>query len=397
MKHSVIGLLLALCLLLSACGAATPDAAQTQPTETTEATVLTQEQEIDETVPVINHAEAHAVVPVGEDYFQYGNMQKNLPAGNFLLYGDEILFRACGNRFVLSYEIETGNVRMFCFKEDCEHDDSDCMVVDSFSGIVQYGGKLYHKNYNSNTVDSIQVLENGKWKDVVNDVIHYWYYDGDLYTVTRVGRKLQVYEGGTGEPKTITENYIPHWNMIFGKYLYGHKDVNVYTGENQLIRVDLEAETYNEEVVLNAGHIMTDGNHIYYVGGFSETEEVNELNFPGFLYRSDLDGSNKEALLTLNYVYPASLNFDDEYIYYRTGMEMNGPLSTHNIYRMSKEDPTKIEKIATLPESVYQIFTVPGQNLLFATCATYYEGNNQRENIYVMNADGSNLRQLELP
>lgn len=392
MKHSVIGLLLVLCLLLSACSPVMPDAAQSQPTETTEATVPTQEPEA-----VTKYPEAHGVTPVGEDYYQYGNMQKG-SFGEFILYGDEILFNTVRNGFVFSYDMETGKVRMFCIKEGCAHDGSDCVYVESSGGIEQYGGKLYHKKYNPNTLNSVQILENGKWEDVVTDVYDYWFYDGDLYTQTRVGRKLQIYEGGTGEPKTLAEDCTAVWKLIFDGYLYGVKHQDAYTPDNQLIRVDLTAETYAEEVVIeNAYYYMIDGEHIYYVGGRSATEEPSEMNFPYFLYRCDMDGSNKEVLVKLNSVFPASLNFDDEYIYYRTGIEMNGPMYTHNIYRMSKADPAKREMIATLPESVYQIFTIPGQNLLFATGATYYEGNNHMQNIYVMNADGSNLRQLELP
>ena len=390
MKHSVIGLLLVLCLLLSACGAATPDAAQTQPTETTETTVPTPEPEA-----VTKYPEAHGVTPVGEDYYQYGNMQKG-SFGEFILYGDEILFNTVRNGFVFSYDMETGKVRMFCIKEGCAHDGSDCVYVESSGGIEQYGGKLYHKKYNPNTLNSVQILENGKWNDVVKDVIEHWYYDGDLYTVTRVGRKLQVYEDGVGEPKTITENYTLAESFMMDGYLYGSKFLNPYMPDDQLVRVDPKAETYSEEVVLKNAYYMIDEDHIYYVSHTS-SEGFDEMSFPGFFYRSDLDGSNKESLLTNGWVYPASLNFDDEYIYYRTGYEMNGPMYTHNIYRMSKADPTKREMIATLPESVYQIFTVPGQNLLFATGAPYYEGNNHTQNIYVMNADGSNLRQLELP
>ena len=400
MKNSFIGILMVLCLLLSACGNTLPEVAQTRPTETTEATeatVPTQEQEIDETEPVTKYPEAHAAVPVGDDYLQYGNMQKG-GVGRFVLYGDEIIFNTVGKSGSLSYDMATGKVHRFCIKEDCNHEGSDCVGADTLGEVVQYNGKFYQEKHNTNSLNSIQVLENGKWEDVVTDVYDYWFYDGDLYTQTRVGRKLQVYEGGTGEPKTLAEDCTAVWKLIFDGYLYGVKHQDAYTPDNQLIRVDLQAETYSEEVVMeNAYYYMIDGKHIYYVGGRSATEEPSEMNFPYFLYRCNMDGSNKEVLVKLNSVFPASLNFDDEYIYYRTGIEMNGPLSTYKIYRMSKADPTKREMIATLPESVYQIFTVPGQDLLFATGASYYEGNTQRENIYVMNADGSNLRQLELP
>ena len=403
MKNSFIGILMVLCLLLSACGNTLPEVAQTQPTETTKATVPTQEQEIDETEPVTKYPEAHAAIPVGDDYLQYGNMQKG---GDFILYEDEILFYAMRTSALLSYEMETGKVRTFCIKEDCNHEDSDCVGVSPYGELAQYGGKLYQEHSNLNTVNRIQVLEDGNWEDVTNnskeengikDVITFWYHEDDLYTVTRVGRKLQVYEGGTGEPKTITENFTGDWCMILDGYLYAHRGISPYVPIRQLFRVNLQAETYTEEVIMESSHFMTDGNHIYYIGGLVPDAEPDVMNFPYFLYRCNMDGSNKETLVKLKSVFPASLNFDDEYIYYRIGYEMNGPLNTRDIYRMSKEDPTKIEIIATLPESVYQIFTVPGQNLLFATGATYYEGNNHMQNIYVMNADGSNLRQLELP
>ena len=98
-------------------------------------------------------------------------------------------------------------------------------------------------------------------------------------------------------------------------------------------------------------------------------------------------------------VLPASLNFDDEYIYFRllTEQKLKNTEDSRDIYRMSKADPTQIEKIATLPESAYQIFTVPGTGLLFVTtCSDQVNGVNYYE-IYVMNTDGSNLRMLELP
>ena len=403
MKNSIVGIVLALCLLLSACGNTLPDTAQTQPSETTEATVSGQETQDPQTQEVEKYPEAHGVVPVGEDYVQYGNMQKG---GNFLLYEDEILFSTVGSTILLSYETQTGKVRTFCTKEDCDHESGDCAGMGAYGELAQYGGKLYQQHSNSNAVNRLQVLEDGKWEDVTNDgkeetavkdIITYWYHEDDLYTETRIDRKLQVYEGGTGEPRTITENFQGDFMVISDGYLYAHRSMRVYWSARQLFRVDLQAETYTEEVIMESAHFMSDGTHIYYVGGWTSDGEVDEMNFPYFLYRCDMDGSNKETLVKLQSVFPASLNFDDEYIYYRIGIEMNGPLNTRDIYRMSKEDPTQVEKIATLPESVYQIFTVPGQDLLFATGASFYEGNNKVQNVYVMNADGSNLRQLELP
>ena len=63
---------------------------------------------------------------------------------------------------------------------------------------------------------------------------------------------------------------------------------------------------------------------------------------------------------------------------------------------LSQELNTKqIEKIATLPESVYQIFTVPGTDKIFVTTVT--RESNEVPDIYVMGTDGSNMKVLEIP
>ena len=87
-----------------------------------------------------------------------------------------------------------------------------------------------------------------------------------------------------------------------------------------------------------------------------------------YLYRTDMDGNNKEMLLE-SPVLPASLNFDDDYVYFRQfrGYKIENTVDSRDIYRMSKKDPTKIEKIATLPEDAFQIYTVPGLDILFVT------------------------------
>ena len=58
---------------------------------------------------------------------------------------------------------------------------------------------------------------------------------------------------------------------------------------------------------------------------------------------------------------------------------------------MRKDDPAQIELIATLPQSVGDIYTVPGEDILFV------EGYPNGKKLYVMKTDGSDLRELELP
>ena len=92
-------------------------------------------------------------------------------------------------------------------------------------------------------------------------------------------------------------------------------------------------------------------------------------------------------------VLPASLNFDDEYLYFRlfTDQKIDGTEEGKDIYRMSKADPSQVEKIATLDQTAYMTFTVPGRDVLFVNTYPYGSG------VYVMDSDGSNLRKLEMP
>ena len=109
-----------------------------------------------------------------------------------------------------------------------------------------------------------------------------------------------------------------------------------------------------------------------------------------------MDGSNVQCLLDQP-VLLASMNFDDEYFYYRlfTDYQLDEGPDTYDIYRFSKSDPTKIEKLATMPVPAYQVFTVPGTGKLFVHTRTCSNGENP--DIYVMNTDGSDVTRLEIP
>ena len=76
-------------------------------------------------------------------------------------------------------------------------------------------------------------------------------------------------------------------------------------------------------------------------------------------------------------------------------MQETGHPDSRDIYRFPKEDPTKIEKIATLPHSVRMLYTVPGTDKIFVS--TYYEPGDEEVTYYVMGTDGSNPTKLEIP
>jgi len=367
----MIALLLSLCLLLSGCG--TVKSGETEPSPETDSTAP---ETLPETTPT--EPEKTAYIPGNtdfdwkNDYYQYSNMQGGV--SNFLYYDGQVIFFRYINQCVYSFDLTTGEVRRFCAKDGCDHSGDDCVYIKWISGsLEQYGGTLYG-------IDKYVVkgLRDGKWEQLANKYLgDFWHAEGDLYLVDRE-KVLYVCRGGTGEPEPLMEDYDYYWNMVFDGYLYS-------SNYRELVRVDLNAETLNKELLLTNVAFRIDGNHIYY------TDEDN------YLYRCKMDGTNS-ALLFDQPILPASMNFDDEYFYFRPYNDkryLDYGEGSNDVYRLTKSNPSQIESIATLEEAVYQIFTVPQTGKIFVI--TYTWGKGSGEPFYVMNTDGSNVTKIEFP
>ena len=312
---------------------------------------------------------------IAQANYAYGNMQKNLPSGNFMLHDGHVYFFTSDERLGLySYDLETGKVSSFCTDATCMHNTSKCVARNVGTNLEAYNGELYAMSDN----DEIMILKGDSFEAYLDGSIAcFWHSGGKLYVET-ADRSLLVYENGSKNPRTVLDEYACNWNVIYGQYLYGS------TGDS-VVRVDLSQEVPVIETVVQDGIMhssMTDGSHIYYMN-------VADHNY---LYRCDLDGSNPTCLLDKG-VLSASMNFDDEYLYFRlyTNEELDGTDST-DLYRMSKADPSQVERIAVFPEPVYQVFTVPGEDILFVTTR-----DNVERQIYTLTTDGSNIQKLEIP
>ena len=366
-----IGLLL-MCLVLAACNATDPnnlfETTEGNPADTTTSAIAATEPSEES-----NASEFDGSVMFEEGY-QYGNMQKNVPSGNFMKLGDQVLFEYCsGGQFrCYLYDLVTGEVQSFCKDATCRH--RSCAASRLLSNLEVYKGKIYTMTDNwkiAEIRDDEQIIPH---KAQVNGFFH---HNDKLYARTP-DSSLVVFEEGSDQPRVILEEYTGYWDVIFGQYMYAN-------AADSIIRIDLTAETpEQEEIVPNAGGI-TDGHYIYYTDNRTE-----------YLYRCDMDGSNAELLLERP-VLLASINFDDEYFYYRlyTDHQLDDGADTYDIYRFPKSDPAKIEKIVTLPVPAYQIFTVPGTGKIFVE--SRIRTNGEDFDIYVMNTDGSNITRLEIP
>ena len=374
MKRQIFILLtLCLCALLAACHADDSDnlfeTTQGQTESTTDST--DSNTEAASTVP-----QAQGTITIEEGY-QHGNMQKNVPSGNFMRNGNDVVILAyMDNRYGLyTYDMETGEVSTFS-------KDATKPGVLLSGNLESHKGKLYALNLGSQIVE---VKDDGTDAVAGGGVGQFWHYNDHLYVKTK-DSSLMVYEDASRAPRMLLEEYTGMWSVIFGRYLYANGYAN---DEDGIIRVDLEADAPQEEVLVKNAIGIVEGHHIYY---------VDYKNW--YLYRCNMDGSDPVLLLDKP-VLPASWNFDDEYFYFRlyTDLQLEEE-DCYDLYRFPKEDPTQIEKIAALPMPVYQVFTVPGYDKIFVKAlAPWQEDGNREEKdyIYVMGTDGSDPQLLELP
>lgn len=315
--------------------------------------------------------------------YQFGNMQKNAPPGNYMDYGDKILFENYSDelgRFMwYTLDKATGEVRCFCSDASCDHTLPTCDGVAGMGNLEQYDGKMY-------ALDSawqITELKDGEFKKIVDGAVYnFWHANDNLYAVTRDG-SLVVFENGSKTPTILIDEYTDRWNVVFGNYLYG---CNSEGGS----RVDLSAKNPQKEMIVDSEFSMVDGEHIYYCD-----------NKTFLLYRCDMDGSNVQQL-TEQPVHPASRNFDDEYFYFAMVSKLTSDtIEAHDIYRMSKENPEEMVKIATIEKnSVGGSYVVPGyNNLIFSTQYTIGEGFDTQyiNEMYLVAKDGSKVEKLEIP
>ena len=119
--------ILCICLCIAACDAADPENLFEMPDapDTTAA----------------NHTNNFTAADEGN--YQYGNMQKNIPSGDFMRLGDEVLFtQAQGSGFLLyCYNLSNGEVRPYCRDATCDHRKSGTGTL--LGNLEQYGGELY--------------------------------------------------------------------------------------------------------------------------------------------------------------------------------------------------------------------------------------------------------------
>ncbi len=312
----------------------------------------------------------------GEFLYAYGNMQKNVPPGNFAVYQDSILLLYFnGSQFRL-YEIDkdTLEVAPFCKDASCNHQNGKCASLGITSNLESYEGEVYALD---SSMEIVQ-LKDGRFERILEgECATFWHADHHLYVCTKDGSLLEYPEDSLKNPAVVSEEYTKCWNVVFDSRLYGANS----TGGVTCIELS-NPERGTHQVVSCDGPAMTDGRNIYF------------QDLDNYLYRSNIDGGNIEKLYDTGVMY-AALNFDEEYIYFRY---YDGSLmgeGSDKIYRALKDDPGRPELIAEFPGYAAAVFTVPGYARIFA----YVKENFAKleNDVYAVSKDGSGMVKLEIP
>lgn len=285
-----------------------------------------------------------------------GNMQKNVPSGNFVSAGGKTLFTATDRDTeeiqVFCYDPAEKSVTTFCKDATCRHLSLPCAAGGVNCNLESCSGEIYGGQFGG----SVMQLKNDAFEPVLKSGASHFFHYGDNLFVASMDSSLIVFEGSSGKPRTLIENYTGYWEVISGGYLYYQS--------GDICRIKLSEAGARPEVLVENASYITDGSHLYY----AKTDD-------GRLYRCEMDGSNPEQL-TDREVLVASWNFDDEYFYFRCleAGDMAGDSfdaiaaeGSRDIYRFPKEDPSQVEKIAELPVPAFQIYTDAGSDTLFIT------------------------------
>ncbi len=350
MKKQILTFLLAILLLLTACQASDPDAVP------------------ETTVPM-----EVGVLGEPEEGYPYSNMHKLAPSGNFMRYGDKVVFFGMENSAkVHTYDIATGEVTLFCEDATCRHLTGMCPAGSMNGCLESYDGVLYGMS-----PWGTMYKYDGTMEPMDLSVSGFFHADGDLYITTQDGA-LMYLKDGTGAPEMLLEEGAGLFPTLFGDHLYFHRALNV-------CHIDLSSPDKEMEILFENTYHLTDGHHIYYESHSGQSGDTSMK-----LYRCDMEGKNPELLVEES-TFAVCCAFDDTHVYYAryldgTGDKRADGASVVEIYRFPKDAPSQKEFLAELPEIYVTIYTVPGVDKVFL------EGKN----VYVMNPNGSDLQKLEL-
>ena len=314
--------------------------------------------------------------------YQYGNMQ----SGNFMLYGDnQILFERVDEAGFLLYtlDLDTLEVQLLCQDPSCSHSGGSCVARNKAGNLEQYNGRIYDLN---GTVSApVAELKGDHFETILKGSVEkFWHSDGKMYVVTS-DRALQCYENGSKEGKTIQDEYLGWGGVVYQNYIYATSFFDYTT-----FRLNLTEQQPKTEVLAeNAwSKFDVDAGTAYYVDPTTWC-----------LYSCDMTDFSHPTKLTEEGVQWSSINFDEDYVYMRPKRDGEfGGDGCHEILRMPKNEPRKLEILAELPgDPIRSIYVVPNYDKVFVMTESQTEMGNANYEFYAVDKDSGKVVELEFP
>ncbi len=390
-KHICVVALLSVLMLVTSCTKAQDrdnlfDTSISYVGESIEQVSEERSQSID--VPEQGLSSDEAIITIEKGY-QYGNMQKGLPSGDFADVGEKVVFLHRDGAGGRAYQIDkkTLEVLPFCNDATCLHDGGACKSYQIEANLEQYRGELYaaklvidetrpfYKIIKYDGVDFEPVLSEG--------VSGFFHANGALYVVSPDDALVRVNLDGT-ELQILIDEFDGHWCTVFGDYLYG-------STWSEVFRVNLNSSDLKKEILATTPNgMVTDGEHLYY---FDKDDKVIRL---------DMDGSNEVTVIEEG-VPLVGFAFDEQNLYYRCLAGPGSYMEDGDCYSLYKMDKTTMEsiKIAELPYCIMGIYTACDYDRIFVACQDRsvapdeYEG--YRYHYYAVSVDGTGYEELQLP
>ncbi len=307
--------------------------------------------------------------------YSYGNMQKNVPPGNFIDDGSSILFfdPSGANQSLLKMDKESFEVNLFCSDPTCLHNDEKCMAGGASFGLENYLGEIYASNDDNQLLvlkkDHFVPVANG---DMLGGSVHGNHH---MYLSTK-DNALMEYDLKGKSSRTIIEEFDGIWPVISDSYL-------VYNTLFEVCTIDLN-QPENGVAVAAEGIGVTDGKQIFYMDNKNQ-----------YLHACDLTGNNDRVLIEKP-VLPASINFDEEYLYFRYYYNNDLACEESNIvYRLKKEGDTPPEVLSEMTDHAYTIYTIPDYDYIFVVTKNNFMGSES--SLYAVRKDGQDRQLINLP
>jgi len=300
--------------------------------------------------------------------YAYTNMLASYSGASVCDAGERVLFSLIANQswVLFAFDKHTGKMTTFCKDASCDHNSPSCSAY-GIAAMELHNGKIYGQRVAAEGPAAME-LRGDRFVPILEPAGFFRHYENDLYVAAADGVFLRYANSSTKNPEIILEDMIYYSYTIIDGYFY-------YSTENSAIcRFPLDNPS-NVEKLADSTDFRTEGEYIYYA-------DKSYL-----LHRCNLDGSNTVRLTDM-LVFPPSVNFDAEYMYFMGNDRTDDTAPARSqLYRIKRGTQEAPELIVDTGLRVLSIYPIHATDYLFLSV---YGG------MYVINKDGTGLRELTL-